>query len=267
MSSVYERLSEERKKLQAEGLAPEFWSTASYQLFKEKYQYQAANPREQYERIARTLAVHTPDPQKWFGKFFDLMWKGWLSPSTPVLANTGTSRGLPVSCSGQYIPDSIDGIYKSKHETAMLTKYGFGTAGYLGDIRPRGSKISVGGKSLGVVPIIQGVQHDMEYVAQGSARRGSWAGYLPVDHGDFDEVCTYLEQHPDGNNIGWVWKDSDTEKMKAGDAEAIRRFQKMLRTKMITGKGYFSFQDKQNRARPQWYKDRNLDIKAPQLCN
>ena len=267
MSSVYSRLSEERKKLQEEGLAPSFWSTASYQLFKEKYQYQAANPREQYERIARTLAVHTPDPQKWFGKFFDLMWKGWLSPSTPVLANTGTSRGLPVSCSGQYIPDSIDGIYKSKHETAMLTKYGFGTAGYLGDVRPRGTKISVGGKSLGVVPIIQGVQHDMEYVAQGSARRGSWAGYLPVSHGDFDEVCTYLEQHPDGNNIGWVWNDSDTKNMQDGDPEAIRRFQKILRTKMITGKGYFSFQDKQNRARPQWYVDKGLDVKAPQLCN
>lgn len=267
MSSVYSRLSEERKKLQAEGLAPSFWSTASYQLFKEKYQYQAANPREQYERIARTLAVHTPDPQKWFGKFFDLMWKGWLSPSTPVLANTGTSRGLPVSCSGQYIPDSIDGIYKSKHETAMLTKYGFGTAGYLGDVRPRGTKISVGGKSLGVVPIIQGVQHDMEYVAQGSARRGSWAGYLPVSHGDFDEVCTYLEQHPDGNNIGWVWNDSDTKKMQDGDPEAVRRFQKILRTKMITGKGYFSFQDKQNRARPQWYVDHGLDIKASQLCS
>lgn len=267
MSSVYSRLSEERKKLQAEGLAPSFWSTASYQLFKEKYQYQAANPREQYERIARTLAVHTPDPQKWFGKFFDLMWKGWLSPSTPVLANTGTSRGLPVSCSGSYFPDSIDGIYKAKHETAMLTKYGFGTAGYLGDVRPRGSKISVGGKSLGVVPIIQGVQHDMEYVAQGSARRGSWAGYLPVSHGDFDEVCTYLEQHPDGNNIGWVWNDSDTKKMQDGDPEAVRRFQKILRTKMITGKGYFSFQDKQNRARPQWYVDHGLDIKASQLCS
>ena len=267
MSSVYSRLSEERKKLQAEGLAPSFWSTASYQLFKEKYQYQASNPREQYERIARTLAVHTPDPQKWFGKFFDLMWKGWLSPSTPVLANTGTSRGLPVSCSGSYFPDSIDGIYKAKHETAMLTKYGFGTAGYLGDVRPRGSKISVGGKSLGVVPIIQGVQHDMEYVAQGSARRGSWAGYLPVSHGDFDEVCTYLEQHPDGNNIGWVWNDSDTKKMQDGDPEAVRRFQKILRTKMITGKGYFSFQDKQNRARPQWYVDHGLDIKASQLCS
>lgn len=266
MSTIYEKLSEERKKLQEQDLAPAFWSTGGYQLFKEKYLYQAANPREQYERIARTLAVHTPDPQKWYGKFFDIMWKGWLSPSTPILANTGTTRGLPVSCAANYIPDSIDGIYKAKHETAMLTKYGFGTAGYLGDVRPRGSKISVGGKSLGILPIIQGVQHDMEYVAQGTARRGSWAGYVPVNHGDFDEVCSYLEQHPDGNNIGWVWKDSDTEKMNAGDPEAIRRFQKMLKTKMVTGKGYLFFQDKANRARPQWLKDKGLEIKTSQLC-
>lgn len=267
MTSVYERLSEERKKLQEQDLAPAFWTTGGYQLFKEKYLYQAANPREQYERIARTLAVHTPDPQKWFTKFFDIMWKGWLSPSTPILANTGTTRGLPVSCAGSFYPDSIDGIYKAKHETAMLTKYGFGTAGYLGDIRPRGAKISVGGKSVGVLPIIQGMQSDMEYVAQGTARRGSWAAYLPMSHGDFDEVCDYLEQHPDGNNVGWVWMDSDTEKMNNGDEEMIRRFQRIMKTKMVTGKGYFSFQDKQNRARPQWYKDHNLDVKAPQLCN
>lgn len=266
MTSVYERLSDERKKLQAQDLAPAFWSTGGYQLFKEKYQYQAANPREQYERIARTLAVHTPDPQKWFTKFFDIMWKGWLSPSTPVLANTGTTRGLPVSCAASYFPDSIDGIYKAKHETAMLTKHGFGTAGYLGDVRPRGTKISVGGKSVGVLPVLQGMQADMEYVAQGTSRRGSWAGYLPVSHGDFDEVCDYLEQHPDGNNIGWVWLDSDTDKMNSGDVEMIRRFQRIMKTKMVTGKGYFFFQDKANRARPQWYKDHNLDIKTSQLC-
>ena len=266
MTSVYERLSDERKKLQAQDLAPAFWSTGGYQMFKEKYQYQAANPREQYERIARTLAVHTPDPQKWFTKFFDIMWKGWLSPSTPVLANTGTTRGLPVSCAASYFPDSIDGIYKAKHETAMLTKYGFGTAGYLGDVRPRGTKISVGGKSVGVLPVLQGMQADMEYVAQGTSRRGSWAGYLPVSHGDFDEVCDYLEQHPDGNNIGWVWLDSDTDKMNSGDVEMIRRFQRIMKTKMVTGKGYFFFQDKANRARPQWYKDHNLDIKTSQLC-
>lgn len=266
MSNIYDRLGEERKKLQEQGLAPEHWSTGAYQLFKEKYQYQSANPKEQYERIARTLSVHTPNPNQWKEKFFDLMWKGWLSPSTPVLANTGTSRGLPVSCAGSYIGDSIDEIYAAKHETAMLTKMGFGTAGYLGDVRPRGETISVGGKTTGTLPVIEGFQKDMEYVAQGTARRGSWAAYLPIDHGDFYEICSYLETEPDGNNVGWCVSKDFINRLENGDSDALDRYQTALRTKMITGKGYFFFTDKANEKRPQWYKDKGLDIKAPQLC-
>lgn len=267
MTNSYRVLSDERKKLQEDGLMPEHWSTGSWQLFKNKYLYQASNPKEQYQRIAATLAVHTPDPSEWKEKFFDIMWKGWLSPSTPILANTGTNRGLPVSCAGSYVPDSIDGIYKAKHETAMLTKMGFGTAGYLGDVRPRGTPISVGGTSTGVMQVIEGFQSDMEYVAQGTARRGSWAGYLPIDHGDFNEVCTYLEQHPDGNNIGWNISDDFIERLKSGDADAVKRYGKALKTKMVTGKGYFFFPQKAERKRPKWYVDQNLDVKAPQLCN
>lgn len=267
MTNSYRVLSDERKKLQEDGLMPAHWSTGSWQLFKNKYLYQAASPKEQYQRIAATLAAHTPDPSHWKEKFFDIMWKGWLSPSTPILANTGTNRGLPVSCAGSYVPDSIDGIYKAKHETAMLTKMGFGTAGYLGDIRPRGSSISVGGKSTGVLQVIEGFQTDMEYVAQGTARRGSWAGYLPIDHGDFFEVCTYLEQHPDGNNIGWNVSDEFIERLKSGDEDAIKRYGKALKTKMVSGRGYFFFPQKAERKRPQWYVDQNLDVKAPQLCN
>jgi ribonucleoside-diphosphate reductase alpha chain len=264
---MYDKLSEERKKLQEDGLAPEWWSTGGYQLFKDKYLYQAHNPKEQYERIARTLAVHTPDPNKWFDKFFQLMWKGWLSPSTPVLANCGTSRGLPVSCAGSYVGDSINEIYNARHETAMLTKMGFGTAGYLGDLRPRGSDISVGGKTSGVLPVLELFQKDMEYVAQGTARRGSWAGYLPIDHGDFYEVASYLETEPDGNNIGWCVSDEFISRLIDGDEDAVDRYQTAMRTKMVTGKGYFFFNDKANAKRPQWYVDHGLDIKAPQLCN
>lgn len=100
-----------------------------------------------------------------------------------------------------------------------------------------------------------------------TSRRGSWAGYIPIDHGDFDEVCTYLEQHPDDNNIGWNVSNSFIDLLESGDQEAIRRYQKVLKTKMVTGKGYFWFHDKANEKRPQWYKDNNLDIKAAQLCN
>ncbi len=267
MTTGYETLSKERKKMQAEGTIPQHWSTASWQLFKEKYLYQASNPREQYQRIASTLATHTPDPSLWKEKFFDVMWKGWLSPSTPILSNTGTTRGLPVSCAGTYFPDSIDGIYKAKHEVAILTKHGFGTAGYLGDIRPRGTPISVGGKSSGVMQVIEGMEDDMNYVAQGTARRGSFASYLPITHGDFHEVCDFLATHDDGVNIGWNWYDKDTDLIRSGDEELNLRFKKMLKTKMITGKGYMFFPDKVNRRRPQMYKDLGLDVKAAQLCN
>lgn len=264
--SVYNKLSEERKKLQAEGLAPEWYTTPGWQLFKEKYLYRANNPKEQYERIAFTLATHTDNPNVWKDIFFNLLWKGWLSPSTPVLANIGTTRGLPVSCGGSYIEDSIDSIYSGLHETAALTKAGFGTASYLGDIRPRGAEISVGGKSSGVLPVLQTYRQAMQYVAQGTSRRGSWAGYLPIDHGDFPEVCDDLLHNPDGNNIGWCIPDSFIEKLKEGDTEAVDRYRMAMKTKMITGKGYFFFPDKANAKRPQWYVDQDLDIKAPQLC-
>lgn len=266
-SGLYDKLSEERKKMQEDGDMPSFWSTGSWQLFKNKYLYQANTPREQYTRIAKTLSAHTPDPDYWCERFFDLMWKGWLSPSTPILANTGTNRGLVVSCAGQYISDNIFDIYSAKTETAMLTKMGFGTAGYLGDIRPRGAPISTGGTATGVLPIIEGFQKDMEYVAQGTARRGSWAGYLPIDHGDFDEVCTYLEQQPDGNNIGWCVSNAFIEELQERDPEALRRYAKALKTKCTSGKGYFFFPDKANAKRPPWYVDKGLDVKSPQLCN
>lgn len=120
--------------------------------------------------MARTLAPYAPkdkSTQEWEDKFFRLLWKGWLAASTPVLSNLGTNKGMPVSCSGQYIGDSIHEFYSNRHETAMLTKNGFGTSGYLGDIRPRGQGISTGGTASGVLPVIKGFVQDMRDVAQG----------------------------------------------------------------------------------------------------
>jgi ribonucleoside-diphosphate reductase alpha chain len=267
--NIYEDLSEERKELQEQGLVPEWYSTASWQMFKEKYLYEASSVREQFERIASTAAKHLKKigkEKQAKEKFFEMLWNGWLSPSTPVLANMGTNRGMPVSCSGGYIGDSIDGFYTSRRETALLTKYGFGTSGYLGDIRPRGSDISVGGKASGVVPVFRGFVQDMRDVAQGTARRGAWAGYLPIDHGDFDELADFIQAEPDDANVGWIVTDEFISRLNSQDEDAIRRYQKALKLKMVTGKGYFSFIDKVNRKRPQTYTDRGLEIKASNLC-
>lgn len=172
MSNIYKELSEERKQLQRQGLVPDWYSTGGYQMFKEKYEYETngQSVKGQFQRIARTAAKHlvgTKYETEAEGKFFDLLWKGWLSPSTPVLANMGTKRGMPVSCSGTVIEDSVDGFYSNLREVAILTKYGFGTASDLSHIRPRGSKISVGGKASGVMPVIKEHVQAMRSIAQG----------------------------------------------------------------------------------------------------
>ena len=260
--SYLDKLSAERKQLQEEGLLPDWYTTGGYQLFLEKYMW-AKNPREQYATIASALAQHTDDYDKWNVKFFDLLWKGWLSPSTPVLANTGTTRGMPVSCSGGYIQDSIDGFYSSRRETALLTKYGFGTSAYLGDIRGRGSSITGGGKASGILPVLRGFVQDSRDVSQGGVRRGSWAGYIPIDHQDFDEIVGYLEKDPDDLNIGWTVSNDWLQELEAGNPEARKRFARALKVKLVTGKGYFWFPDKANAKLPLYYPIPNL---ASNLC-
>lgn len=270
-TNIYKELSEERKKLQEQGLVPEWYTTAGWQMFKDKYLYETDQAvYGQFQRIAKTAAKHLKGTRfelEAEEKFFDLLWNGWLSPSTPVLANMGTNRGMPVSCSGTVASDSVDGFYSNLHEVAMLTKYGFGTATDLSKIRPRGSKISVGGKASGVMPVIKEHISAMRNIAQGTARRGAWAAYLDIEHGDFNEVADYILAEPDDCNIGWTIRQSFIDRLNSGDQEALERFQKAMKVKMITGKGYFFFVDKANAKRPAMYRDLGLVINNSQLCS
>ncbi len=268
MDNIYSKLSQKRKKLQEEGLVPLWYSTSGFQLFENKYEYQTngRSVRGQFERIAKTAAKHVPQLKEAEDKFFEMLWKGWLSPSTPVMANMGTDRGMPVSCSGTVVSDSVDGFYSNLHEVAMLTKNGFGTASDLSNVRPRGTPISVGGKASGVLPVIKEHVQAMRNVAQGTARRGAWAAYLDIEHGDFYEVVDHILSDPDDLNIGWTVKQHFIDKLNAGDKECVARFQRAMKVKMITGKGYFFFVDKANNKRPQMYVDNGMFINNSQLC-
>lgn len=259
----YEAISEERKKSQAKGETPPWYTTGGYAMFMQKYLYEASTIREQFERIARTAAKYS-NRQGAERVFFQMLWDGILSPSTPVLSNMGTDRGFPISCAGSYVEDSVDGFYRAKHETAMLTKMGFGTSAYLGDVRKRGTQFKGNGKASGVVPLFKSFVADMQLVSQGSNRRGAFAGYLPIDHGDFDELCDYLVASPDDLNVGWNVSDAFIARLNAGDSDAVRRYQKALKAKAVTGKGYFWFVDKANRKLPKEYHTTN---KASNLCS
>jgi ribonucleoside-diphosphate reductase alpha chain len=270
MSTKYAKLSVERKELQSQGVLPDWFITGGYQLFKEKYDYSTSGQsfKGQIERIAMTAASHLPKDKyeegaKWF---FDLLWKGWLSASTPVLSNTGTKRGLPVSCAANVIEDSVDGFYSALREVACLTKAGFGTASYMGDIRPRGSVISDGNKASGLVPVFEDFVRMSQKVTQGT-RRGAWAGYVPMEHGDFFELCDWIAANPDNANVGWNISDEFNKRLNEGDFDADARYKRAMKLKMVTGKGYFCFIDKANRQVPEMYKKHGLTVKSFQLCN
>ena len=267
-TKLFEQLSAERKALQKNGDLPAWYTTQGWQMFKEKYSVEGeAALRGRHETIAKTLAKHMVGrEEEWERRFFGLMWSGILSPASPALANTGTRKGMPVSCSGQVIGDSVESFYGNLHETAVLSKFGFGTSADFSSIRPRGSRISRGGRANGPIPVIEDFFTCAGKISQGGSRRGSVAAYLDIEHPDWDEAIDGLEQQPDGKNYGWVVRDSFVQKLRDGDPDAHRKFSRALYVKMVTGKGYFFFIDKANRARPQMYKDLGLEVVATNLC-
>lgn len=265
----FERLSKERKKLQKKGHLPEWYTTQGWQMFKEKYAVEAEDAVVgRHRKIAQTLSKHLKGREaEWEEKFFNEMWDGILSPSSPALANTGTDRGMMVACSGQVVGDNVPSFYEGLKETALLSKHGFGTSANFSHIRPRGSSISTGGKANGAVEVINDYFDAVAKISQGGSRRGSIGAYLDIEHGDWDEACDSLAHDNNGKNYGWIIKDSFIEKLKQDDPEANRKWIKAVYTKLITGKGYIFKVDEANRHRPQMYKDWNLFIEASNLCS
>jgi len=271
----YEEYSFERKQLQSAGKAPSWLTTAGYQMLVERnYLMDGETPVDMYNRIAsradELLDNQVPTPigySSWFDAFFDVMWKGWLSPSTPVLTNMGTDRGHPVSCSGTYIPDTIRGFYLARTEIAQLTQRGYGTSAGLDAIRHRGAPISKGGTANGVMQPASGIVDDMKEISQGSSRRGSCGLYLDILHPDFDELADQVLAEDQGWNVGWNLTDNYKALFFKDPIEADRRWTKMLKTKLVKGKGYLHFLDKVNAVRPQMYVDRGYFVKHSNLCS
>lgn len=267
-STIYEKIKQERLDGIANGTIPDWFITNGYQLFKNKYVLPGETVVSTFERIANRAVRYLPGEMRdeAYEKFLELMTKGWLALATPVLANMGAERGCPVSCSGAFVDDSIHGFYEAQLESALLTKNGFGTSSYLGQIRGRGEPISTGGHANGVVPVFKDFVQVTKDVSQGSTRRGAWAGYIDIDHKDFYELCEYLLNSPDDLNIGWVISKEFIQRLEDQDEDAIQRWQKALKVKCVTGKGYFFKIDHVNEANPPMYKDHGLTVKASNLC-
>src|SRR3546814_11804653 len=125
----------------------------------------------------------------------------WMSLSSPIWANMGTERGLPISCFNVFVPDNIEGITHKLGEVIMQTKIGGGTSGYFGSLRERGSAVTDNGKSSGAVSFMKLFDTVMDTISQGGVRRGAFAAYLDIDHPDIREFL-------DIKNIGKIGRAS-----------------------------------------------------------
>ena len=202
-------------------------------------------------------------------KFYDYMGKGYFSLSSPVWANYGIERGLPVSCFGSYIEDDIGSILYTHAENGMLMKGGGGTSGYFGELRHRGAPITNSGESNGSVHFMQMFDTLANVISQGNVRRGYFSAYLPIEHPDADE---FLDIATEGNPIqglttGITVSSEFINRVFKGEKEARRLWAKVLKRRSEVGFPYILFTDNVNNGRPDVYKDKDMKIYASNMCS
>ena len=236
------------------------------------YLFGDEKPKDAYWRVSTTVARRLGKPEL-SSKFFDYIWKGWLNLASPVLSNTGLERGLPISCFGIDVADSIHDIGSKNLEMMLLAKHGGGVGIGINQIRPAGSKITGNGTSDGVVPFTKIYDSTILATNQGSVRRGAASVNIDIEHGDFWEWLEIREPKGDVNRQSLnlhqcvVVPDGFMEKIDAGDKEARRRWVAVLRKRKATGEPYVMFKGNINRANPEAYKQNGLKVYMTNICS
>ena len=246
-----------------------YWLNKDSRKFLERgYLEEGKTPEERIREIADTAQSILGIPG-FADKFEDYMSKGWYSLSSPIWANFGLKRGLPISCFGSYIDDKMDEILKKSAEVGIMTKAGGGTSGYFGDLRERGAEISSGGKSNGPVHFMEIFETVANVVSQSNVRRGSFAAYMPVEHPD---ILEFLKIRDDGHSIqnlsiGVCIGDDWMKEMLAGDKDKRKIWGAIIKKRFESGYPYIFFTDNMNNNAPEVYQDKGLKIHASNLCS
>ena len=246
-----------------------YWlNTHSRQFLERGYLKEGMTPEKRIRQIA-DRAEQLLGIKGFADKFEDYMARGFYSLSTPVWTNYGNDRGLPVSCFNSHIGDQMEVILNKAAEVGIMSKHGGGTSGYFGDLRARGTPISVGGESSGPVHFMELFDTIAEVISQGSARRGSFAAYLPIEHPD---VAEFLQIRSDGHaiqnmSIGITITDKWMESMIAGDKNKRETWTNVIKKRFETGYPYIFFTDTVNKSAPAIYKEKKRKINSSNLCS
>ena len=236
------------------------------------YLFNGESPKDAYWRVAKTVAKRLYKPEM-ADKFFQYIWDGWLCLASPVLSNTGTDRGLPISCFGIDVADSIADIGQKNLEMMLLAKHGGGVGIGINMIRPAGARITGNGTSDGVVPFCKIYDSTILATNQGSVRRGAASVNINIDHPDFEEWLEIREPKGDVNRQSLnlhqcaVVGDKFMRRLEAGDIEARNKWGKLLQKRKATGEPYILFKGNTNKANPDAYKTNGLKVHMTNICS
>jgi ribonucleoside-diphosphate reductase alpha chain len=229
-------------------------------------------PKDAYWRVATKVAQRLNKPQM-ATKFFDYIWRGWLNLATPVLSNTGTDRGLPISCFGIDVADSIFDIGNKNLELMLLAKHGGGVGIGINQIRPAGAPITMNGTSDGVVPFCKIYDSTILATNQGSVRRGAASVNLNIEHKDFEDWLEIREPKGDVNRQSLnlhqcaIVGDKFMRKLQDGDEVARRKWGKLLQKRKATGEPYIMYKGNVNKQNPPMYKQNGLKVFMTNICS
>ena len=251
---------------------PEWMNEVALSTISKGYLLPDETPRKAYKRVVSSIAsrLGRPDLEN---KFFKYIWNGWIGLASPVLSNTGTDRGLPISCFGIDTPDSIRGIGLTNAELMKLTSQGGGVGISLSRIRERGAPIKGNGKSEGVVPWAKIYDSTIIATNQGSVRRGAASVNLDINHPDIGEYLQIRRPKGDPNrqclNLHQcvVVDDSFMRKLNDREQEAMELWLEILKARVETGEPYIMFKDNVNKDNPMAYLMNNLDVSMTNICS
>ncbi|WP_425516697.1 ribonucleoside-diphosphate reductase subunit alpha [Sphingobium phenoxybenzoativorans] len=244
-------------------------------------------PGESYQDLFARVAAAYADDEAHAQRIYDYVSRLWFMPSTPVLSNGGTGRGLPISCFLNSVDDSLEDIVGTWNENVWLAARGGGIGTYWGSVRGIGEPVGLNGKTSGIIPFVRVMDSLTLAISQGSLRRGSAACYLDISHPEIEEFLEIRKPSGDFNrkalnlHHGVLLTDAFMEAVRDGkewelkspkdnsvrstvDARAL--FQKLVETRLATGEPYIIFNDTVNRMMPKHHRDLGLKVSTSNLC-
>ena len=245
-------------------------------------------PGESYQDMFARVACAFSDDVRHAQRLYDAISQLWFMPATPILSNGGTTRGLPISCFLNSVPDSLDGIVDTWNENVALASNGGGIGTYWGQVRSIGEAVKGAGETSGIIPFIHVMDGLTLAISQGSLRRGSAAVYLDIHHPEIEEFLEIRKASGDFNRKGLnlhhginitdefmaAVRDGTLFGLKSPksgevlrEVDARQLWQRILETRLQTGEPYLLYIDTVNRALPKHQRELGLKVSTSNLCS